>query len=702
MSVNNLKVNISNFKSIESKNISFKNEMRLVKGGSGTGKSTILDAIMYAITGHPKTCKPLGTNKATKVELEFDHNSKHIKITRSTRPCRLTLARGDDPLIEDDEAQACINAIFGSSFDVVSHLPQDSSSAFIRQRPQEKLDFLEQSVCGNQAAQAKKQAKLHLRECKTNVARCEAEYETRERDLKQFRMIDKPIQKLPERPTEKTIELVAAEKAKNRKHVNRVRDEIECLESEENTLRKNAEKFKDEQIRKKALKSEIEDLEKRLNDKASDLGIETLSDDTIDECVNQSRDAVLASQKMRDLKRSLPDFCSEQSDIEKNNEAWHKKQVRKLKDLDTELAYVQSKECYTLDCPSCSSKISFNTQTEVASICEAKSSCEVASSRTASSIMRDKSRIEAKIELRKKDTLRALKVWEQINELDAEWGHCELSDASGISEVHQDATKIQSDWKRLNKKKARLNTLKNTTDPTENIEKRLSEIMKDLHCKKRELRLHNTAWDTADQELQTLQLWDKSVQEHNSKMQEWERQVNHKKDLVKRRDEASIKLKSACESLKGAEELKQAIAKAESLAITNIVDKINETAAKHLDDMFVDDPIDVHLQTFTQAKTGKKKIKPEIRAHIQYKENEMKLNGLSGGEKARVAIAFNLALCEIFDSPIVMLDEVTANLDADLAETVCECVKQAAPDKIVLVVAHQCVDGIFDSILHMQ
>ena len=113
--------------------------------------------------------------------------------------------------------------------------------------------------------------------------------------------------------------------------------------------------------------------------------------------------------------------------------------------------------------------------------------------------------------------------------------------------------------------------------------------MKDLHCKKRELRLHNTAWDTADQELQTLQLWDKSVQEHNSKMQEWERQVKHKKDLVKRRDEASIKLKSACESLKGAEELKQAIAKAESLAITNIVDKINETAAKHLDEMFVDD-----------------------------------------------------------------------------------------------------------------
>jgi len=316
--------------------------------------------------------------------------------------------------------------------------------------------------------------------------------------------------------------------------------------------------------------------------------------------------------------------------------------------------------------------------------------------------MRDKSRIEAKIELRKKDTHRALKVWEQINELDAEWGHGELSDASGISEGHQDATKIQSDWKRLNKKKTRINTLKNTTDPTENIEKRLSEIMKDLHCKKRELRVHNDAWDTADQELQTLQLWDKSVQEHNSKMQEWERQVNRKKDLMKRRDEASIKLKSACESLKGAEELKQAIAKAESLAITNIVDKINENAAKYLDEMFVDDPIDVHLQTFTQAKTGKKKIKPEIRAHIQYKENEMKLNGLSGGEKARVAIAFNLALCEIFDSPIVMLDEVTANLDADLAETVCECVKQAAPDKIVLVVAHQCVDGIFDSILHMQ
>jgi ABC-type lipoprotein export system ATPase subunit len=84
---------------------------------------------------------------------------------------------------------------------------------------------------------------------------------------------------------------------------------------------------------------------------------------------------------------------------------------------------------------------------------------------------------------------------------------------------------------------------------------------------------------------------------------------------------------------------------------------------------------------------------------ILYKNNETKFENLSGGEQARVVIAFNLALCDMFDSKLIMLDEVTANLDADLTETILESVKQHMPRKIVVVVAHQCVCGIFDQVI---
>ncbi len=94
-------------------------------------------------------------------------------------------------------------------------------------------------------------------------------------------------------------------------------------------------------------------------------------------------------------------------------------------------------------------------------------------------------------------------------------------------------------------------------------------------------------------------------------------------------------------------------------------------------------------------------MKPSIQTEIQFKGNEMKLDGLSGGEQARVVVAFNLALCEILASPIIMLDEVTANLDADLTETIYDTIKASTDNKIVLAVAHQCIDGTFDNIIRV-
>jgi ABC-type transport system involved in cytochrome bd biosynthesis fused ATPase/permease subunit len=116
-----------------------------------------------------------------------------------------------------------------------------------------------------------------------------------------------------------------------------------------------------------------------------------------------------------------------------------------------------------------------------------------------------------------------------------------------------------------------------------------------------------------------------------------------------------------------------------------------------LDAFFAEDPIEVSLKTFSEVKSTKK-IKPSIKTEIQYKGNDMTLDALSGGEQARVIIAFMLALCDIQQSPVVMLDEVTANLDADLTEIIFDTVKSATSGKIVIAVAHQCVDGVFQTI----
>ena len=75
-----------------------------------------------------------------------------------------------------------------------------------------------------------------------------------------------------------------------------------------------------------------------------------------------------------------------------------------------------------------------------------------------------------------------------------------------------------------------------------------------------------------------------------------------------------------------------------------------------------------------------------------------KIDDLSGGEAARVTIAFTLALAEIFNNPIVLLDECTANLNEDLASRVFSSIQKHMENRLVIVVAHQTVNGIFDKV----
>ena len=74
---------------------------------------------------------------------------------------------------------------------------------------------------------------------------------------------------------------------------------------------------------------------------------------------------------------------------------------------------------------------------------------------------------------------------------------------------------------------------------------------------------------------------------------------------------------------------------------------------------------------------------------------------LSGGESARVSLAFTLALSEIFNSPIIMLDECTASLDEELTNTVFNSIKSTFNDKLVIIVAHQISEALFDKVIQL-
>jgi DNA repair exonuclease SbcCD ATPase subunit len=148
--------------------------------------------------------------------------------------------------------------------------------------------------------------------------------------------------------------------------------------------------------------------------------------------------------------------------------------------------------------------------------------------------------------------------------------------------------------------------------------------------------------------------------------------------------------------------LKEKILEAESIAMLNVISSINAHTQGYLETFFPDNPISVKLVPFKETKSGKTvKRKPQINLEIEYKGMEADINMLSGGELSRVILSYALALGEMFNTPMMLLDECTSSLDQDLTGIVMEGIRDNFPGKLVLIIAHQVVKGQFDKVIQI-
>jgi len=205
-----------------------------------------------------------------------------------------------------------------------------------------------------------------------------------------------------------------------------------------------------------------------------------------------------------------------------------------------------------------------------------------------------------------------------------------------------------------------------------------------------------------DDTLRELEIKKKKHEENLKGVEEWER---YKSSLENYRNwelkvkELEEEEKVAVKEHASATKLKDKILEAESMAMINIIDSINAHARVYLDCFFPVDPISVNLQTFKETK---KSTKPQINIEIEYKGMESDLNMLSGGELSRVVLAYTMALAEMFNTPLLLLDECTASLDQELSEIVFSAIKENFNGKMTLLIAHQVVTGSFDKIIRLD
>ena len=138
------------------------------------------------------------------------------------------------------------------------------------------------------------------------------------------------------------------------------------------------------------------------------------------------------------------------------------------------------------------------------------------------------------------------------------------------------------------------------------------------------------------------------------------------------------------------------IQEAESIAILQTIESINYYMNFYLEKFFPDNPISVEISPYKETK---KDIKPSINIEVGYKGSEIDLSMLSGGEYDRVTLSIVLALNSIFGSNLLMLDESISSLDEGLTNEILDVLKEHLKEKLVVVVAHQIGDGMFDNVV---
>jgi DNA repair protein SbcC/Rad50 len=138
-----MKLYLKNFRSYPSFHIEIPDSgLTLLKGENGVGKTTILDAIVYALYGKlDESPYPLGMRVTCKVELEY----RDIKITRTGNPNILRVTHKKENY-ENDVAQSIIEQYFGvnrDEFMVSSYVVQASRNSIISLTPAAQLKFIE-------------------------------------------------------------------------------------------------------------------------------------------------------------------------------------------------------------------------------------------------------------------------------------------------------------------------------------------------------------------------------------------------------------------------------------------------------------------------------------------------------------------------------------------------------------------------------
>lgn len=640
---------LKNFRKFHSSEFQFDQQFCLISGKSGKGKTTIFMAILFALTGEGKKLVSHGQTSCS-VTLSI----QNIKITRTKRPNRLLLETNNTTK-EDKEAQQTINNLF-LQYGYMSQ--RIDNKCFILMSPVDKMKFIEKMIFGEED-----EIKLITEKCKNII-------KTRKTDLMLTTQESETIKKiLHDLQIEKIIDEIEYIKKEN---VTEYDNAIQNIESQINNCKTKLNKIEILIKLKQKIESELIHLpdtnvdEKILEDQIKQIYIH-----------NQKWDQFQAAN-IKLSKLSKPTERVSKSEIQDLKQIIElEKETFNISSLRLSLTSIQQQideRIVYFKCPSCEVHLSLCNE-HLFTIENDEDNKLHVSYEEMEKLNYQKTKIKCNINLLQEKVVMLNKLKDKyptildaktrLKNLIEKKQHDEdymkqktICDSLVIDPPRHNMIYLDSLKLKLKQYHTRQEKIKQLQDikieySQEQLSNQLNQYIISLQELKRSKKI-----------FQSKHFWDK--------LEELESKKNNLETSYPR----SIKL---YEILK----------EAEKITITKVIDEINLHAQIYLDHLL--DDITISL-SFDDTK---------LNVNVKQNQYDSDLLNLSGGELARVVLAFTIAIAEVNNINLLLLDECVSSLDQDSATFVIDVIKQNFRGTVICI-AHQITKGLFDQVIELD
>ncbi|MBS3114410.1 SMC family ATPase [Candidatus Woesearchaeota archaeon] len=673
-------IKLNNIRSYENQEINFPLGSVLLAGDIGSGKSSILLAIEFAIFGAKKGELPAYTllrhgKKEGNVELRMQIDGKDILIKRALKRSNDDIKQESGYVIINgikkdgtaEELRAIVLELLGYPKDLVKkgkdliyrytvYTPQEEMKQILYESKENRLDTLRKVFNIDKYKRVRDNSKIIITSLKENKKHLEGfilDLDYKKKDLEEKKNeileIDKKIIELIPKIDE--VKNIINEKKKSIENIENEISKLNALKKELSIAEANISHRIEQNNRLndeiKKLDRQVEELNKEIEHKKLDeLGIIIKKTDKKEEEINEA-------------------------DIN------YKNAIRKIKELEVKIEHCNDtiKKIQDLDiCPVCEQKVDEKHKHDV-NLRENKQYEELLEQ--IKNYREEESKLEKIRIVLKKELDALIREQNHFNILKIKFEN--LNEKTNAKEERTNLKeKVRKEIGSLNSKKIELNSKIKEYSETEEKYKIVRKEIDELLPQERFLELEKRKYETEKESIKRFII---AIEKEINEKQKAKERLTYISQLSNWIDEMFLNLMSTIEKH----------------VMVNIHSQFNELFKNWFDILLEDESINV-------------RVDEEFTPIIEQDGYETYIENLSGGEKTSVALSYRLALNKVINDivadiktkDIIMLDEPTDGFSAEQLDKVRDVLNQLNVKQVIIVSHESKIEGFVDNVIRVN